>query len=170
VNTSAGSIRHSLIAGLTSLLFSAGAIANILPTPVDYPIERPAQPVGKKRLSDNRLSQRPIGNFSASLFATSSGIGDEERLFEATYAMLSGLGSPEQPADLAYGANGTPGDWEPAGGTLFRRVVLSDNDYPGYPDTALLAALFLVVGMIGYAQHLIRKSQQQPKRRPLFPA
>ncbi|MBL8398697.1 MAG: hypothetical protein JNL84_11245 [Candidatus Accumulibacter sp.] len=173
MNTSSGLIRQCLITGLTSLVFSAGAVANIMPNLVEYPSERPAQSAGKKRPLDNphkSLGQRTISDFSTNPFVNQSGFDSENHHFEITYAMLSGLASAEQPTDLGYGTDGSSNNPDLPGGILFRRVVLDDNDYTSYPDTALLATLFLVVGLIGYAQHLIRKNRQQPKRRPLFPA
>ncbi len=158
---STGLFRQCLLAGMASLVFGSVAQANILP--VDA-----VQPASKNMPIDTThrfAGLRPTGESASPLLTSVTSSDDAGKRFEITYQLLAQLGSLENTA-LAYGS--TDESATTPGFSLFQRIVLDDSEQRVFPDMAILAALLLLVGGIGYAQHLAKKQREQPRRRPLY--
>ncbi|HOL64655.1 MAG TPA: hypothetical protein PLB97_04905 [Accumulibacter sp.] len=166
MNITSGSMRHCLLAGSTSLLISAAAQANILPVNVDQPSAKTVSSNGADPLAGHLSGQRLNSELQSSLLANMTSMEDSGKRYEITYPSLTQVGSLDSAA-IAYPPSDEP---TTPGGSLFQRIVLADSDQRIFPDMAIVAGLLLLVGGIGYAQHLAKKHREQPRRRPLYPA
>lgn len=166
MNISFGLIRQCLLAGMASLVFSGATEANILPVDADHSSEKNAFADNGNRFAGIHSGQRLTTDPQGGLLANKSATDDTGKHFEITYQLLAQLGSLETITvpDTSSSQPSTPGM------SLFQRIVLDESDQRDFLDTAILATLLLLIGGIGYAQHLAKKHREQPKRRPLFPA
>lgn len=170
MNITSGSMRQCLLAGSTSLLISAAAQANILPVNVDQPSAKTASSNGADplagHLAGHLAGQRLNSELQSNLLANMTSMEDSGKRYEITYPSLTQVGSLDSAA-IAYPPSDEP---TTPGGSLFQRIVLADSDQHIFPDMAIVAGILLLVGGIGYAQHLAKKHREQPRRRPLYPA